>query len=95
MAVGLSHRTYLAGRWIAGVGSHAGIDFGLQSHSLRVKALTDGIRSFTQAPYVFTTAERARKFFGVPQGNSTFLLVDTAPGTDLKRVQKQIAARLY
>ena len=87
-------RTYLAGLGIAGVGSHAGIDFGPQSHSLRVKALTDGIRSFTQAPYVFTTAERARKFFGVPQGNSTFLLVDTAPGTDLKRVQKQIAARL-
>jgi putative ABC transport system permease protein len=87
-------RTYLDALGVEGIGSHAGIDFGPHSHSLRVKALTDGIRSFTQAPYVFTTADRARQFFGVPETNSTFLLVNTAPGADLRRVQQAIASRL-
>jgi putative ABC transport system permease protein len=87
-------RTYLDELGVTGIGSRAGIDFGPQSHSLRVKALTDGIRSFTQAPYVFTTNARAREFFGVPNDNSTFLLVKTAPHADLGGIQKEIAARL-
>ncbi len=87
-------RTYLAELGVAGVGSHAGIDFGSQSHSLRVKALTEGIRSFTQAPYVFTTNARARNFFGVPNDKSTFFLVKTSQQADLARIQKEIGARL-
>jgi putative ABC transport system permease protein len=87
-------RTYLSELGVEGVGSHAGIEFGPNSHSLRVKALTDGIRSFTQAPYVFTTNARAREFFGVPEHNSTFFLVKTAPHADVPRIQKEIAARL-
>ena len=80
-------RTYLTELGVAGVGSRAGIDFGIESHSLRVKALTEGIRSFTQAPYVFTTNARARNFFGVPNDKSTFFLVKTAPQADLARIQ--------
>jgi len=87
-------RTYLSALGVTGIGSRAGIDFGPQSHSLRVKALTEGIRSFTQAPYVFTTNARAREFFGVPEDKSTFLLVKAAPGADSARVQQEIAARL-
>lgn len=87
-------RTYLDALGVEGIGSHASIDYGPQLRSLRVRALTDGIRSFTQSPYVFTTAARAREFFGVPASNSTFLLVDVAPGADLERVRQQIAARL-
>ena len=87
-------RTYLAELGVAGIGSHAGIDFGSQSHSLRVKALTEGIRSFTQAPYVFTTNARARNFFGVPNDKSTFFLVKTSQQADLARIQKEIGAHL-
>jgi len=87
-------RSYLDELGVAGIGSRAGIDFGPQSHSLRVKALTEGIRSFTQAPYVFTTNSRAREFFGVPDDKSTFLLVKTAPQADVEQVRKDIAARL-
>jgi len=87
-------RTYLAELGVAGIGSHAGIDFGSQSHSLRVKALTEGIRSFTQAPYIFTTNARARNFFGVPNDKSTFFLVKTSQQADLARIQKEIGARL-
>jgi len=87
-------RTYLGELGVAGIGSHAGIDFGSQSHSLRVKALTEGIRSFTQAPYIFTTNARARNFFGVPNDKSTFFLVKTSQQADLARIQKEIGARL-
>ena len=87
-------RSYLAELGVEGVGSHAGIEFGPNSHSLRVKALTEGIRSFTQAPYVFTTNDRAREFFGVPDDKSTFFLVKAAPQADPARIQREIAARL-
>jgi putative ABC transport system permease protein len=87
-------RSYLAELGVEGVGSHAGIEFGPNSHSLRVKALTEGIRSFTQAPYVFTTNDRAREFFGVPDDQSTFFLVKAGPQADLARIQREIAARL-
>jgi putative ABC transport system permease protein len=87
-------QTYLAALGVAGIGSRAGIEFGIQSHSLRVKALTEGIRSFTQAPYVFTTNARARQFFGVPADKGTFFLVKTAPQADLARIQKEIRGRL-
>jgi putative ABC transport system permease protein len=87
-------RTYLDELGVTGIGSRAGIDFGPQSHSLRVKAMTEGIRSFTQAPYVFTTNSRAREFFGVPDDKSTFLLIKTAPQADLTRIQKEIGRRL-
>jgi putative ABC transport system permease protein len=87
-------RTYLSALGVEGIGSHAGIEFGPNSHSLRVRALTEGIRSFTQAPYIFTTNARAREFFGVPEGKSTFFLVKTAPGADVARIQKDIAAGL-
>jgi len=87
-------RSYLAELGVEGVGSHAGIEFGPNSHSLRVKALTEGIRSFTQAPYVFTTNDRAREFFGVPDDQSTFFLVKAAPQADPARIQREIAARL-
>jgi putative ABC transport system permease protein len=86
-------RTYLNELGVAGIGSHAGLDFGIESHSLRVKALSDGIRSFTQAPYVFTTNARARKFFGVPDDKSTFLLLK-AQQVNLARIKKEIGTRL-
>jgi putative ABC transport system permease protein len=87
-------QTYLAALGVAGIGSRAGIEFGIESHSLRVKALTEGIRSFTQAPYVFTTSARAREFLGVPEDKSAFFLVKTAPQADLAGIQKEIGARL-
>ena len=87
-------RTYLTELGVAGIGSHAGIDFGIQSHSLRIKALSEGIRSFTQAPYVFTTNARAREFFGVPDDKSTFFLLKTSRQADLARIKKEIGARL-
>jgi putative ABC transport system permease protein len=87
-------RTYLSELGVSGIGSRAAIEFGINSLSVDVKALTQGIRSFTQAPYVFTTTARAREIFGVSGDKSTFFLVQIEPGADLVRIKHQIAARL-
>ena len=50
-------RTYLADLGVAGMGDLAQIE----GRRVRVTAITDGIRSFTMAPFVFTTLSRARQ----------------------------------
>jgi putative ABC transport system permease protein len=86
--------TYLSALGIAGIGSRASIDFGDSIRTVDVKALTEGIRSFTQAPYVFTTNARARQIFGIPEDKSTFFLVEVAPQANVSQVKKEISDRL-
>lgn len=82
--------TYFSDLGIEGLG-----DLGhVEGERARVRLVTDGIRSFTQSPYVFTTARRARNMFGTGSQASTFLLVRTAPDVDVTAVQGDIAARL-
>ncbi len=86
-------RTYLKDLGIEGVGSTAQIAAG----RVRVRALTEGIRSFTQSPYVFTTIGRARNlvnFDGEKGDKSTFLLVQLEPGADVVSVQQALRERL-
>jgi putative ABC transport system permease protein len=83
-------RSYLADLGITGMGDTAQIENG----RVRVRAITDGIRSFTMAPYVFTTLTRARALHGVPADNTTFLLVQTQPGIDVERLRSDLAGRL-
>ncbi|MCL4764891.1 MAG: ABC transporter permease [Hyphomicrobiaceae bacterium] len=83
-------RSYLGDLGITGVGDTAQIEQG----RVRVRAITDGIRSFTMAPYVFTTLNRARSLLGVPGENTTFFLVQVEPGADVEGLRKDLAARL-
>ena len=53
--------SYLKDLGIEGVGSTAQISVG----RVKVRALTEGIRSFTQSPYVFTTLQRARNLLNL------------------------------
>ena len=66
----------------------------VEGQRARVKLVTDGIRSFTRSPYVFTTTQRARKIFGARSQAATFLLVKTLPGADVAAIQRDIADRL-
>jgi putative ABC transport system permease protein len=52
-------RTYLSELGINGMGDTAQAANG----RVRVRALTDGVRSFTQSPYMYTTLNRARALF--------------------------------
>lgn len=83
-------RTYLSDLGVTGIGDVAQIEQG----RVRVTAITDGIRSFTMAPFVFTTLNRARGLLGVPSDQFSYLLVKLAPGTDAGRVRAALAQRL-
>ena len=83
-------KTYLRDLDIEGVGASAQVAKG----RVKVRALTDGIRSFTQSPYVFTTLARARHLLGADSERSTFFLVQLEPGADPAVVRRDLEARL-
>lgn len=83
-------RTYLADLGVNGVGDTAQIDFG----RVRVTAVTEGIRSFTMSPFIFTTLNRARALQNQPSGAFSYLLIKLAPGADEARVRTTLAQRL-
>ncbi len=83
-------RTYLEDLGLKQNGDMAQIE----STRVKVVALTKGIRSFTTAPYVFTTLNRARQILSLQGDQATFLLVQLAPGADVEKVRSDIASRL-
>ncbi|MBS0233390.1 MAG: ABC transporter permease [Proteobacteria bacterium] len=83
-------QSYLGELGINGIGDSAQVANG----RVKIKALTEGIRSFTQSPYAYTTLNRARQLLGVDDDKSTFLLVKLAPGANIAEVQKDLAKRL-
>jgi len=83
-------RSYLSDLGVTGIGDTAQIERG----RVRVRAITEGIRSFTMAPYIFTTLNRARALLGVPGENVSYYLVQVAPGTDIERLRKDLSSRL-
>jgi putative ABC transport system permease protein len=83
-------RTYLDNLGVRRVGDTALIG----TTRVRVAAMTSGIRSFTTAPYVFTTLDRARTILGMPREQATFLLVSLEPGADAAAVRQALVARL-
>lgn len=83
-------RSYAADLGVTHVGDTASIE----DKPVRVTAVTDGIRAFTTAPYVFTTPERARPFLLMGQGDVSHLLVRLAPGADAAMVRAELVAKL-
>ena len=83
-------RSYLADLGVKGVGETAQIEQG----RVRVAGITEGIRSFTMAPYVFTSLNRARALLGAPADNVTYLLVQLQPGASAETVRAALKSRL-
>ena len=83
-------RTYLDELGIKGIGDTSQIADG----RVRVRALTDGIRSFTQSPYAYTTLNRARSLFGAGSEATTFYLVQLEPGANVDKVRTDLERRL-
>ena len=64
-------------------------------HKVRVVGLTDHIRSFTTAPFVFTTRERARGFVRAPTNSSnTYYLVQVSPGANIAAIRAELNRNL-
>jgi putative ABC transport system permease protein len=83
-------KSYLSELGINGVGATAQIANG----RVKVRALTQGIRSFTQSPYAYTTLNRARQLLGAPSDAITFLLVKLKPGADKMAVKTDLEKRM-
>ena len=83
-------RTYVDSLGVKGVGDTAQIE----SSRVKIVGLTEGIRSFTTAPYVFMPLSRARTVLGLNSNQTTFLLVKLESGADVATVQQSIAQRL-
>ena len=69
-------KSYLSDLGIKGVGDTAQIG----ASRVRVTGLTEGIRSFTVTPYVFTTLNRARNLLDMPADKITYVLVKLRAG---------------
>ena len=66
----------------------------INGHRARVVGFTRGVRTFTQAPYVFTSLENAKIFSDIARDNAVYLLVKARPEADQKFVRDGLAARL-
>jgi putative ABC transport system permease protein len=59
-----------------------------------VGAITDGIRSFTTTPYVFTDLDDARSYIGLPANLISHYLVRLKPGAQIEPVRADILAKI-
>ena len=66
----------------------------IRGQKARITAITDGIRSFTTTPYVFTPLARAQAYMGTPPGKVSYLLVKLAPNADIAAVRNQLQTKL-
>jgi putative ABC transport system permease protein len=83
-------RSYVDRLGVDGIGANAEI----RGQKVEVRAVTNGIRSFTTTPYVFTTLDRARAFTGTATNKATYFLVRVAPGADVESVRRRLKANL-
>ena len=66
----------------------------IREQKAEVTAITNGIRSFTTTPYVFTSLDRAQAYMAIPPNKVSYFLVHVAPNTDIDSVRQQLLAHL-
>ncbi len=72
---------------------HLGETVEIYGHRARVVGFTQGIRTFTQAPYVFASLKEAEVLTNGEPGRATYLLVNATPGADVGAVRHALAAQ--
>jgi putative ABC transport system permease protein len=83
-------RSYTKLLGVSGAGAIAEI----AGQRVRVEGLTNGIRSFTTSPFIFTSMKKARDILSVPADQATFYLVNLLPGAHAAQVKQELAAKL-
>ena len=66
----------------------------IREQKVEVAAITNGIRSFTTTPYVFTALDHARAYTATSPNKVSYLLVHVAPNTNIADVRQQLLASL-
>jgi len=83
-------RTYFSRLGIDAIGE----DTTIRERNVHVAVLTDGIRSFTTTPYIFTTLDRAQAYIGTSTKKISYLLVHVSKGQDVDRIRTAVLAKL-
>lgn len=83
-------RTYFSRLGIDAIGE----DTTIRERDVHVSVLTDGIRSFTTTPFIFTTLDRAQEYIGTSSKKISYLLVHVSQGQDIDRVRASLLANL-
>ncbi len=61
---------------------------------VQVLAITNGIRSFTTTPFVFSSIDRARAYTGTAANKASYFLVRVTPDVDVHQVRDRLRAQL-
>jgi putative ABC transport system permease protein len=61
---------------------------------VQVVAITNGIRSFTTTPYIFTSLDRARAYTGTASNKASYFLVRVAPNANVASVRGELRATM-
>jgi putative ABC transport system permease protein len=83
-------RSYYERLGVAGLGATAKI----RDLPVTVGAVTDGIRSFTTTPYVFSEIADARSYLGLPDIFFSHFLVRLKSKTDIELIRQDILAKI-
>jgi putative ABC transport system permease protein len=83
-------RSYYHRLGISGLGSTAEI----HGKTVRVAAVTEGIRSFTTTPYVFCDIDHARAYIGLRANKTSHFLVRLKPGASLERIRQDVQSAI-
>ena len=83
-------RSYYERLGVSGVGATAQI----RGQPVTVGAVTDGIRSFTTTPYVFSNLRSARAYIGLPASFASHFLVRLKPGADIEQTRQHIVSSI-
>jgi putative ABC transport system permease protein len=83
-------RSYLERLGVSGLRAAAEI----RGRKVHIAVVTDGIRSFTTTPYIFTEFGPARSYIGLPQSKASYLLLQLEPGSGASSIRQQIQSNV-
>ena len=81
---------YMAKLGVKGMGHSTEIN----GRRARVVGFTRGIRSFTTAPYIYTSFKNAQNYAQLREDQTAFLLVKADPGVDLQALKSELGRRV-
>jgi putative ABC transport system permease protein len=74
--------------------THLGQVVEIRGYRARVIGFTNGIRTFTTSPAVFTSFKNSQNYAGLREDQTMYLLVKAAPGADPQAVKREIESRV-
>jgi putative ABC transport system permease protein len=83
-------RLFLAKLGVTGAGQILEIN----DRRVRIAGFTQGVRTFTQSPYVYTSRENARAIAGRGPRHLNYVLIRAAPGVELETLRQRLAERM-